>query len=65
MAVTVSGTSPLSHALQSLGVQRPAPEQKPDPKSAFESLSRETNVPANVLIALDEADGGAGDPVKM
>ncbi|UFM64251.1 PLxRFG domain-containing protein [Paracoccus sp. MA] len=61
MAVTVSGTSPLSHALQSLGVQRPTPEQKPDPKSAFESLSRETNVPANVLIALDEASGGAGD----
>lgn len=57
----VTGTSPLSHALQSLGVSRPAPEQKPDPKTAFDRLSRETNVPANVLIALDEAEGGAGD----
>lgn len=61
MADHVPGTSPLSHALQSLSVQRPRPAPKVDPKDAFDSLSRQTNVPVNVLIALDEAEGGAAD----
>lgn len=57
MATSGPGTPPLSHVLQSPRALRPAPEQKPDPKTAFDRLSRETNVPANVLIALDEAEG--------
>ena len=61
MATSASGISPLSQALQSLGVERPAPAAQMDPKSAFEGLARQTNVPANVLMALDEADGGGAD----
>ena len=61
MATSASGVSPLSQALQSLGVERPAPAAQMDPKSAFEGLARQTNVPANVLMALDEAEGGGAD----
>lgn len=62
MAESVRGTSPLAHALQSLGVsKKDSPAVPTDPKVAFEGLARETNVPANVLMALDEAEGGNAD----
>lgn len=64
MAASVSGVSPLSHALQSLGVQRPAPPPAPDPKAAIEDLARQTGSPANVLMALAEADGGDLDRAR-
>lgn len=61
MADYVPGGSPLSTALQSLGVAPQTPARARDPKAEFDSISRRTGVPANVLIALDEAEGGSAD----
>lgn len=57
---TLPGATPLQSALSSLGA-RPDDQRAGLTKSAFDSIAKETSVPANVLIAVDEAAGGGGD----
>ena len=64
MAASGLGNSPLDIALNSLGATPRKPDQAVSVKDSFDGLARETNVPANVLLALDEAEGGAGDLSK-
>lgn len=59
MASYVPGRSPLQSALTELGAA-PEPAQPASVKDAFDGIARQTSVPANVLIALDEAAGGKG-----
>lgn len=54
------GATPLQNALSSLGAL-PESQRAGLTKNAFDGIARETSVPANVLIALDEASGGRGD----
>lgn len=64
MADTIPGASPiLQSALTKLGAT-PEMDTAHHTKAAFDGLSRKTKVPANVLMALDEADGGRGDIAK-
>ena len=64
MTASGLGNSPLDIALNSLGATPRKPDQAVSVKDSFDGLARETNVPANVLLALDEAEGGAGDLSK-
>lgn len=60
MASTLPGASPLQNSLSSLGAL-PDSQRSVLAKNAFDTIAKETAVPANVLIALDEASGGGGD----
>ncbi|TNE66850.1 MAG: PLxRFG domain-containing protein [Rhodobacteraceae bacterium] len=60
MANSVPGASPLQNALAQLG-QLPAQDRMALAKQSFDGIARETKIPANVLIAMDEAAGGGGD----
>ncbi|MFV0382607.1 hypothetical protein, partial [Paracoccus sp. (in: a-proteobacteria)] len=59
MASYVSGQSPLQSALSQLGAA-PERDHPVSVQEAFDGIARRSNVPANVLIALDEANGGGG-----
>lgn len=63
MAVSLPGASPLQNALSQLGVM-PKEDRARLTKNAFDGIARETRIPANVLMALDEADGGRGDTAR-
>lgn len=54
------GATLLQNSLSSLGAL-PDSQRSVLAKNAFDNIARETSVPANVLIALDEAAGGGGD----
>ncbi|MDB6179011.1 PLxRFG domain-containing protein [Paracoccus sp. Z330] len=55
----VPGTSPLQSALSQLGAT-PEPAKPENVKDAFDGIARNSKIPANVLIALDEVAGGKG-----
>ena len=65
MADSNQGASPRQAAFDRIasiyGDNAPA---KIDPKSAYDDIARKTRVPANVLMALDEAAGGDFDPAR-
>lgn len=65
MADSNQGASPRQAAFDRIasiyGDNAPA---KIDPKSAYDDIARKTRVPANVLMALDEAAGGEFDPAR-
>jgi hypothetical protein len=60
MAVTLPGATPVQNALSQLGAL-PEQDRARLAKNGFDSIARETSIPANVLMALDEAEGGSGN----
>lgn len=60
MAVTLPGATPVQNALSQLGAL-PEQDRARLAKNSFDSIARETSIPANVLMALDEAEGGNGN----
>lgn len=65
MADSNQGASPRQAAFDRIAsIYGDGPEPKAvDPKSAYDDIARKTRVPANVLMALDEAAGGF-DPAR-
>lgn len=57
MAKDYAGATPLDTALNRLGV---APEKPVSIKDSFDDIARKTQVPANVLMALDDGSGDTG-----
>lgn len=57
---SVPGASPFDNAMSQLGAM-PAEDRARLTKETFDSISEQTGAPVNVLMALDEANGGGGD----